>query len=197
MDIKKAIQNIPPLSIYFVYDKKAWMSKLIGWWYIITHLKWAIKMKFRVKISHAGIYVGSGKNETIETKPYKVFKFLPWGKVSKGCFLDHVKKNKSVYAFYNVNATVNMIQSGKHYAYGRVGILYDVLAFLKFVLPIIKQEEAMEICIENAINIVRYMGLTFMMGCNSFDIHPTEAYLYCISEQGIKDGWRQCFEWGG
>jgi len=194
--ILNKLKNVPPCSV-FISQGKSFVSKMIGLWWIITHLG-----KFDQGFSHVGIYwkrFGGKKHETVETKLAKT-KFLKFnlsiGMVSSENFLHHFETDRIILMYHNKNIKPENLKLAYAYSQGSIGRPYDIPAFAKFIFPSLKQIEGFDICTENTSQTIRYWAkVPFVPGKKDYEIHPSDVYNYFESEQGKKDGWELVFKW--
>jgi len=194
--IIKKLREVPPCSV-FITQGRSFVSKLIGLWWLITHLK-----KFPESFSHVGIYwgsIGGRKFESIETnlRKIKIFNFkVSMGLVSRCNFLDHFEHDKVILIYHNKYLKKQNLNLAYAYARGTVGRPYDIPAFVRFVFPKFKEIKGFDICTENTAETIRnWAKLPFVPKKKAYEIHPSEVYEYFESKQGKKDGWYRVFEW--
>lgn len=195
MTLDEALKKIPPGCV-FVNQGEHPISKIIGWWYIITHLSWAIKNRFKLLGSHAGIYLGGGDHTIIETVPYKILGKLPWGRVDARKFEKTNLGNKDLaWVYVNTNMTVMQLQMLKSFCYGSIGRLYDIFAVLHFVIPSIPEEPSFVMCSEFAVESMRHAEQIIVPNFHPSKVHPTELHKWLDSDEAKKLGWKKVFYW--
>lgn len=190
MNLDDALKTIPPGSIFVSYGKDV-ISKFISWFYLLKHPELIGKT---LNASHVGIYWGSGKHETVETIPGKMFGVIPWVKVAKGDFKDNLAKSNTIHVFNNTHLTVQTMTLLRAYSYGSVGRSYDFPAFAHFGFNNFKPADDADICVENVVDTWRLSGLPMLNRKKSYDIHPRELLDYLLSEEGKYDGYYEVFK---
>jgi hypothetical protein len=188
--LEEALKTIPPCSIFVMYGK-GFISKFISWYYFIRNPQLIGKT---MKASHAGIYWGSGKNETVETRLVKIFNTFPYAKVTRGNLIDDIIECVELSIYSNIKMTVDSMQMAKQYSYGTCGRSYDIPAFIHFAVDKIKQVDDMDICTENAINTISVTNTPIMMSKDSSEIHPIELQTWLESNVATNQGWVKTFQ---
>jgi uncharacterized protein YycO len=158
-------------------------------------LSWAIRCLTKGWSSHALIYFGSGKHETVEAE-------------AKGVCIDtldsRLNKKNSIEFYHNKNLTGEQLGEIKVYAYARVGAGYDYQGIGKFFERIAfswfgiarktSDDPNRFFCSELAVNAYNVANLRISDKIAS-ESSPNDLKAYFDSETGFSNGWRLWDKW--
>lgn len=101
--------------------------------------------------------------------------------------------------FRNNQMGASQYASGIAYSQARVGMPYDIPAFLKFLVKFIPQIKWAYHCSEFQAFVIRIgkMLKWVPLITKPHKVTPSDAFVYAMSEQGKKDDWELRLYWNG
>ena len=173
--------NVVPAGSIVVVMGTSWLSRLIGWAYLLLH-PWKILFGFRQKFSHTATYMGGDK--IVDAYP----KGVSWGTLS-----EHISKDNRVVVWKNDRITVAKLQVLRTFLDSVVGKEYGWLGSLSAVLPLGDDPRAYN-CTEITVESNKKIKL-FPEWMPDSGVYPGQIVDYLDSDKARKLGWRRCLEW--
>lgn len=176
--------NLPKGCAGFVRPKK---FNFISWG-IMTYSMIKERIPKRYRVPHAFMLWENGKihESNLEGNQER--------DISK-----YMNENWEFWLFRNDQMSTNQYNSGRAFSQARIGLPYDIPAFLKFLIKWIPQVKWADICSEFQALVIRFgIKLQWVPSIDkSHKITPSKAFMYADSAQGKLDNWCFICYWNG